>query len=54
LNSLKTVILYFIIIGKDYLTTDDLNRIRLFIGLSPIKDTVDTRAIAEMIEFIRG
>ncbi len=52
-NTLKTAILYYVIIGKDLVTVDDLNRIRPFMGLSPIKYSVDTRAVTEMIELIR-
>ena len=52
-NTLKSAILYYIIIGKDFITGDDLNKVRTLLGLSSIKDTVDTEAITEMIEILR-
>ena len=53
-NTLKSAILYYILIGKDFITGDDLNKVRPLLGLSPIKDPVDTRAIFEMIEILRN
>lgn len=52
-NTLKSALLYYILIGKDFITADDLNRVRPLLGLSPIKDPVDTEAITEMIEILR-
>ncbi|MEI8224700.1 MAG: hypothetical protein WCG82_02115 [Bacteroidota bacterium] len=52
-NTLKSALLYYIIIGKDFITGDDLNKVRILLNLSPIKDTVDTEAILEMIEILR-
>lgn len=52
-NTLKSALLYSILIGKDFITGDDLNRVRPLLGLSPIKDSVDTEAITEMIEILR-
>ncbi len=52
-NTLKSALLYYIIIGKDFITGSDLNKVRLLLGLSPIRDTVDTEAITEMIEILR-
>ena len=52
-NTMKSALLYYIIVGKDYITGDDLNRIRPLLGLSPVRDTVDTEAIVEMIEILR-
>jgi hypothetical protein len=52
-NTLKSAILYFILIGKDFITEDDLNLARAAAGLSPIKDVVDTEAITEMVEILR-
>jgi hypothetical protein len=52
-NTLKSAILYYIMIGKDFITADDLNKVRPLLGLSPIKDPVDTEAITEMIEILR-
>ncbi len=52
-NTLKSAMIYYILIGKDYITRDDLNRVRPLLGLSPLKDTIDARAILEMIEILR-
>jgi hypothetical protein len=52
-NTLKSAILYNIIIGKDYVSRKDLNRARDLLGLSPVKDPADTEAITEMIEMLR-
>jgi hypothetical protein len=52
-NTLKSAILYIILVGKDFVTEDDLNLARAAAGLSPIKDIVDTEAITEMIEILR-
>ena len=52
-NTLKSAILYYILIGKDYITRDDLNRARALLGLSPVKDPVEAEAITEMIEILR-
>lgn len=52
-NTLKSAILYLIIIGKDYVTEDDLNRARAMTGLSPVGDVTETKAVMEMIEIIR-
>lgn len=52
-NTLKSALIYNIIIGKDLVTGDDLNKVRPLLGLSPIKDTIDTEAILEMIEILR-
>ncbi|MCE5347353.1 MAG: hypothetical protein LLG13_13845 [Bacteroidales bacterium] len=53
-NTLKSAMLYNIIIGKDYITGDDLNKVRALLSLSPVKNTADTEAITEMIEILRG
>jgi hypothetical protein len=52
-NTLKSAILYYIVIGKDYITGDDLNQARVLLGLSPVKDPAETEAITEMIEILR-
>lgn len=52
-NTLKSALIYYILIGKDFITGDDLNKVRPLLGLSPIKDPVDTEAITEMIEVLR-
>jgi hypothetical protein len=52
-NTLKTAILYNIIIGKNFITGNDLNRVRSLLGLSPVRDTIDTEAVTEMIEILR-
>ena len=53
-NTLKSALLYFILIGKDFITGDDLNKVRPLLGLSPVKDAVDAEAITEMIEILRN
>lgn len=53
-NTLKSAILYNIVIGKDYISSRDLNRARALLGLSPVKDPAETEAITEMIEILRG
>jgi hypothetical protein len=53
-NTLKSAILYNITSGKDYITADALNKVRSLLGMSPIKDPVDTEAISEMIEILRN
>jgi hypothetical protein len=53
-NTLKSAMLYNIVIGKDFISGDDLNKVRKLLGLSPIKNTIDTQAITEMIEILRG
>jgi hypothetical protein len=52
-NTLKSAIIYNILIGKNYITGDDLNKVRPLLGLSPVKDVVDAKAIREMIEILR-
>jgi hypothetical protein len=52
-NTLKSAILYYTLIGKDYITGGDLNRARAIMGLSPVKDPTETEAITEMIEILR-
>jgi hypothetical protein len=52
-NTLKSALLYSILIGKDFITGEDLNRVRPLLGLSPVKDPLDTEAITEMIEILR-
>jgi hypothetical protein len=53
-NTLKSALLYYILIGKDFITGDDLNKVRPLLGLSPVKDHVDAEAITEMIEILRA
>jgi hypothetical protein len=53
-NTLKSAILYIILIGKDFVTEDDLNRARALTGLSPIREVADTEAVTEMIEILRN
>lgn len=53
-NTLKSAIIYYIVIGKDYITREDLNSARALIGLSPVKSPEDTEAIIEMIEVLRN
>lgn len=52
-NALKSALIYNIIIGKDLVTSEDLNKVRPILGLSPVKDAIDTEAIMEMIEILR-
>lgn len=53
-NTLKSAVMYYIKIGKDYITGDDLNIVRPMIGLSPVRNTIDSEAITEMIEILRN
>lgn len=53
-NTLKSAILYQVLIGKDYISDDDLNRARALAGLSPVREVSDAEAITEMIEILRG
>jgi hypothetical protein len=53
-NTLKSALIYNIIMGKDLVTGDDLNKVRQLLGLSPVKDSIDTEAILEMIEILRN
>ncbi len=52
-NTLKSAVLYLVLIGKDYITEDDLNKARALAGLSPVRDISDTEAVTEMIEILR-
>jgi len=52
-NTLKSAVLYYIIIGKDFVSSEDLNQARKLLGLSPVKDTADVEAITNMIEVLR-
>ncbi|MGC1391980.1 MAG: hypothetical protein WA816_13170 [Bacteroidales bacterium] len=52
-NTLKSALIYLIIIGKDFVTGNDLNNVRPLLGLSPVKDASEIKAILEMIEILR-
>lgn len=52
-NTLKSALLYYILIGKDFITADDMNRVRPILGLSPIKDPADSESIMQMVEILR-
>jgi len=52
-NTLKSAILYQVLIGKNFISEDDLNKVRALLGLSPIKEIADVEAITEMIEMLR-
>lgn len=52
-NTLKSALLYLIMIGKDFITEDDLNKARALAGLSPIREVADSEAVTEMIEILR-
>jgi hypothetical protein len=51
-NTLKSALIYYALVGKDYITGADLNRVRNYLGLSPVKEAEDS-AITEMIEILR-
>ncbi|HCI55345.1 MAG TPA: hypothetical protein PLN06_04205 [Bacteroidales bacterium] len=53
-NTLKSAILYQVLIGKDFVTEEGLNAARVAGGLSPIKDVFDAEAITEMIDILRS
>ncbi|MFO7621058.1 MAG: hypothetical protein R6W81_07295 [Bacteroidales bacterium] len=53
-NTLKSAILYLVLIGKDYISDADLNKVRALAGLSPVKEIADAEAITRMIEILRG
>jgi hypothetical protein len=53
-NTLKSALIYNIIIGKDLVTGDDLNKVRPLLGLSPVNSSIDTKAILDVIEILRG
>lgn len=52
-NTLKSAMFYIILIGKDLVTSEDLNKVRPILGLSPVKDTAETMAILETIDMLR-
>jgi hypothetical protein len=52
-NTLKSALIYQILIGKDMVTSEDLNKVRPLLGLSPVKSTADAAAIVELIELLR-
>jgi len=52
-NTLKSAIMYYILIGRDFISREDLNKARKLLGLSPVKTTADAEAITEMIEILR-
>jgi len=50
---LKSAILYYIIIGKDYITGVRSEQGTYIVGLSPVKNPAEAEAITEMIEILR-
>ena len=52
-NTLKSAVLYVIMIGKDYVSEENLNKARALAGLSPIREVGDAEAVTEMIEILR-
>jgi len=52
-NTLKSAVLYIIMIGKDYVSEENLNKARALAGLSPIREVGDAEAVTEMIEILR-
>ncbi len=53
-NTLKSGILYYVLIGKDYINREDLNTARKLLGLSPVKNTTEAEAITKMVEILRS
>jgi len=52
-NTLKSAILYNLLIAKNFISGDDLNKVRAILHLSPIKSSVNTESITKMIEILR-
>ena len=53
-NTIKSAILYMVLVGKDYISENDLNTARALAGLSPVKEVADAEAVTEMIEILRN
>lgn len=53
-NTLKSAIMYIILIGRDYVSENDLNAARTLVGLSPVREVADAEGVTEMIEIIRN
>ena len=53
-NTLKSAILYYLLIGKDFVTGEDLNKARRLLELSPVKNTSEAEAITKMVEILRS
>ena len=53
-NTLKSAIMYIILIGRDYVSENDLNAARALAGLSPVREVADAEGVTEMIEIIRN
>lgn len=53
-NTLKSGVLYYILIGKDFISREDLNKSRRLLGLSPVKNTAEAEAITKMVEILRS
>ncbi len=53
-NTLKSAMLYMILVGKDYVSEHELNNARALAGLSPVKEVADAEAVTEMIEILRN
>jgi hypothetical protein len=53
-NTLKSAILYNILIGKNFISSDDLNKVRAILYLSPIKSSVNAESITKLIEILRN
>jgi len=52
-NTLKSAILYYVLVGKDFIAERDLNHVRKLLGLSPVRSAADAEAITGMIEILR-
>jgi len=53
-NTIMSAVLYLVLIGKDYISDDDLNKARALAGLSPVNEVTDAETITQMIEILRG
>ena len=53
-NTVKSAILYLTCVDKDFITRDDLNRARAYMGLSPVREVYDVESITGLIEIIRA
>jgi hypothetical protein len=53
-NTLKSALLYIILSGKDFISEEEINNVRAFAGLSPVKELSESEAIFRMIEVLRS
>jgi hypothetical protein len=52
-NTLKSALLYLIIIRKTIINEEDLNYVRSVVNLSPVKSLDESEAILELIQILR-